>query len=121
MQPVSYDYSSPDKDGFLTKQSMYLKQWRRRRFILKGNQLFVFKPTARVSNTQPPHDVIDLSQARGVKGAEEKCSKANSFQLTTPQATYYMYADSEQEKQEWISALGRVIVHNSRMFIPDEH
>jgi hypothetical protein len=57
----SYDISNPDFQGFLTKRSkhhtaicnycltqtlhegMWLKEWRRRYFILKGNKLFFSK------------------------------------------------------------------------------
>lgn len=32
---------------------------------------------------------------------------SNSFEVATPEATYYMYAESEKEKDEWIGAIGR--------------
>ena len=31
----------------------------------------------------------------------------NSFEVATPEATYYMYADTEKSKDEWIGAIGR--------------
>ena len=37
---IRYDTNNPDFEGWLTKQSAWLKDWRRRYFILKGSKLF---------------------------------------------------------------------------------
>ena len=38
-----YDCNNPEFSGYLTKQSAWLKDWRRRYFILKGSKLFFAK------------------------------------------------------------------------------
>ena len=47
------------------------------------------------------------------KSAEDKTKKKHSFEVATPDSTYYMYAGSEKEKDEWIGAIGRAIVRSS--------
>eukprot|EP00511_Aplanochytrium_stocchinoi_P000442 CAMPEP_0204838186 /NCGR_PEP_ID=MMETSP1346-20131115/30100_1 /ASSEMBLY_ACC=CAM_ASM_000771 /TAXON_ID=215587 /ORGANISM="Aplanochytrium stocchinoi, Strain GSBS06" /LENGTH=50 /DNA_ID=CAMNT_0051974063 /DNA_START=401 /DNA_END=553 /DNA_ORIENTATION=- len=42
------------------------------------------------------------------------------FEVATPQDTYFMYADSEKEKDEWIGHIGRAIVRSSAAFTNDD-
>ncbi|CBK20961.2 uncharacterized protein [Blastocystis hominis] len=84
---------------------MWLKTWRKRFFILKGNKLYFSKGTR-----EPPHGVIDLSRCQTVKSADEKTHKKHSIEVSTTEQTYYMYASSEKDKDEWIGAIGRAIV-----------
>ncbi|KAK8802254.1 hypothetical protein WA538_005162 [Blastocystis sp. DL] len=105
---IDVDLSHPEFTGYLTKRSAWLKNWRRRYFILKGDKLYFAKST-----NVPPHGVIDLSQCQTVKSADDKTKKKYSLEVTTLGETYYMYANSEKEKDEWIGAIGRAIVHSS--------
>ena len=90
---------------------MWLKDWRKRYFVLKGNKLYFSKGI-----NEAPHGVIDLSKCQTVKSADEKTHKKHSLEVSTSEQTYYMYADSEKDKDEWIGAIGRAIVHAS---LPD--
>jgi hypothetical protein len=56
---------------------------------------------------EPTHGVIDLAECLTVKSADEKTDKAHSFEVATPDQTYYMYAANEKEKDDWIGAIGR--------------
>ena len=56
---------------------------------------------------EPTHGIIDLSECLTVKSADEKTDKPHSFEVATPDQTYYMYAQSEKEKDDWIGAIGR--------------
>ena len=94
---------------------MWLKEWRKRYFILKGNKLY-FAQTPQ----KEPHGVIDLSECLTVKSAEEKTSKKHSVEVATPDATYYMFADTEKEKDEWIGAIGRAIVRFSNAYTTED-
>lgn len=112
---VRFDISSPNFEGWLTKQSAWLKDWRKRYFILKGSKLFFAKtPTA------VPHGMIDLSQCMTVKSAELKAGKKNAIEVSTTDTTFYMYADSEKEKDDWIGAIGRSIVQASATFTSED-
>lgn len=112
---ASCDLSNPDYEGELTKRSVWLKEWRRRYFVLKGNKLY-FCRAAR----EPAHGLIDLADCLTVKSAEEKTNKRFCFEVATPDSTYYMYADTEQHKDEWIGAIGRAIVKFSSSFTGDQ-
>lgn len=102
-------------EGFLTKQSQWLKQWRRRYFYLFGNQLYFC-----AKKGDKPHGVVDLSLCLTVKSADLKTSKRHSFEVSTPTDTYLLFADDEAGKDEWIGAIGKAIVQNStRSYIRD--
>ena len=109
------DVSNPDFAGDLTKRSMWLKEWRKRYFLLKGNKLYFSKAAG-----ERPHGMIDLSECLTVKSAEEKTNKRFCFEVATPESTYYMHADSEKEKDEWIGAIGRAIVRFSSAYTAEE-
>ncbi len=111
----SYDTTSPKTEGWLTKQSLWLKDWRRRYFILKGSKLFFAK-----GEFTAPHGMIDLSQCMTVKSAELKAGKKNAIEVSTKEQTFYMYADTEKEKDEWIGAIGRSIVQSSNTFTNED-
>jgi hypothetical protein len=112
----SYDTSNPTTEGWLTKQSMWLKDWRRRYFILKGSKLFFSK-----GEFSAPHGMVDLSQCMTVKSAELKAGKKNAIEVSTKEQTFYMYADTEKEKDEWIGAIGRSIVQSSSTFTNEDN
>lgn len=109
------DLSEPDFSGELTKRSKWLKDWRRRYFILKGNTLYFSK-----SATGPPHGEINLRECLTVKSAEDKTNKKHSFEVATPSETFFLYADSEKEKDDWVGALGRAIVRGSSAYTTDD-
>ena len=85
--------------------------------MLKGSKLFFS-----TSESGAPHGMVDLSKCMTVKSAELKAGKKNAIEVSTTDTTYYMFADNEQEKDEWIGAIGRSIVQASRTYQEDvEH
>ena len=96
---IMYDCDQAEYEGYLTKQSMWLKDWRRRYFILKGNKLFFAK-----NEYQAPHGMIDLAHCTTVKSADWKSKKRHSFEISTPEITYLLYADTESEKVCYVLA-----------------
>ena len=46
--------------------------------------------------------MVDLSTCMTVKSAELKAGKKNAIEVSTQESTFYMYADTEKEKDEWI-------------------
>jgi len=112
---LKVDLSEPDFSGYLTKRSKWLKEWRKRFFVLKGNKLYFCKQA-----NSPPHGGIDLKDCLTVKSAEDKTNKRNSFEVATPQEIFFLYADSEREKDEWIGAIGRAIVRFSSAYTNDD-
>ena len=63
--------------------------------------------------------MIDLAHCTTVKSANLKSHKVNSFEISTPDITYLLYADTEKEKDDWIGGVGRAIVKCSRTYQPD--
>ena len=110
-----YETTSPTVEGWLTKQSVWLKDWRRRFFILKKNKLFFAK-----SEYSAPHGMIDLATCMTVKSAELKAGKKNAIEVATADTVFFMYADTEKEKDEWIGAIGRAIVQSSATFTNED-
>ena len=64
--------------------------------------------------------MIDLSKCLTVKSAELKSRKKNSIEVSTAESTYFMVADSDKAKDEWIGAIGRAIVQSSATFTGDD-
>lgn len=60
--------------------------------------------------------MIDLSQCTTVKSADLKSRKRNSFEISTPETTYLLYADTEKEKDDWIGVVGKAIVRCSSTY-----
>lgn len=60
--------------------------------------------------------MIDLSTCTTVKSADLKSRKRNSFEISTPETTYLIYADTEKEKDDWIGSVGRAIVRCSSTY-----
>jgi len=108
---IIYDTDNAEYEGFLTKQSMWLKDWRRRFFLLKGSKLFYCS-----NEYSTPHGMIDLALCTTVKSADLKSHKRNSFEISTPEITYLLYADTEQEKDDWIGRVGKAIVRCSSTY-----
>jgi PH domain len=60
--------------------------------------------------------MIDLSQCTTVKSADLKSKSRNSFEISTPETTYLLYADTEKEKDDWIGVVGKAIVRCSNTY-----
>ena len=46
--------------------------------------------------------------------------KKYAIEVSTRDITYFMYGDSEKDKDEWIGVIGRAIVQSSSTIIRDE-
>mmetsp|Transcript_24177 Transcript_24177/g.54541 ORF Transcript_24177/g.54541 Transcript_24177/m.54541 type:complete len:133 (+) Transcript_24177:74-472(+) len=112
---AKFDCSNPEFQGWLTKQSAWIKDWRRRYFMLKGSKLFFAKKVG-----GKPHGMIDLAHCMTVKSAELKAKKRHALEVSTPETTFLMFADSEKEKDDWIGAIGRAIVRCSSTYTNED-
>merc|ERR1712100_941280 len=111
-------WHSPERCGWLMKQGEYIKTWRRRWFILKQGKIFWFK-TEEVGPSSIPRGVVDISRCLSIKGAEDVINRAHAFELSTHSETMFFIADSDKEKEEWISSVGRAIVRQSKSVVDD--
>ena len=109
-----------ERAGWLMKQGEIIKTWRRRWFVLKDGKLFWFLDQ-NVTAASPTRGVVDLSKCLSVKGAEDIINRAHGFELSSREDTQYFIADSAKEKEEWINALGRAVVRNSRSLVEEDY
>lgn len=63
--------------------------------------------------------MIDLATCTTVKSAELKAQKRNALEVSTPDTTFLMYADTEKEKDDWIGGIGKAIVRCSSTYHDD--
>jgi hypothetical protein len=54
-----------------------------------------------------PHGVIELRHCLTVKSAEDKTGKPHAFEIATPDKVFFLFADSDVEKDEWIGKIGK--------------
>eukprot|EP01126_Amoeba_proteus_P018378 TRINITY_DN1934_c0_g1_i7.p1 TRINITY_DN1934_c0_g1~~TRINITY_DN1934_c0_g1_i7.p1 ORF type:complete len:471 (-),score=100.78 TRINITY_DN1934_c0_g1_i7:221-1633(-) len=95
-----------DKEGFLTKQGGSYKTWKRRWFVLKGQNLYYFKTKKDVEHT----GVIVLTKESFVK-REPSAKKKNCFAVGTVSRVFFMFPDVDKpsDTESWIQALQAVI------------
>jgi hypothetical protein len=60
--------------------------------------------------------MIDLAHCTTVKSADLKARMRHSFEISTPEITFLLYADTEQEKDDWIGRVGKAIVRCSSTY-----
>jgi len=101
------EITNPSKEGWLEKQSRFLKTWRKRWFVLEGNILYSFKKEKVYSN---PTEVIDLKVFSSVKSSEEYTNRSHSFDVYSKETSFSMVASSSNEKEDWIRNIGRAII-----------
>lgn len=107
------DLSNPDRNGYLMKKSDWLKDMRKRYFILKGSFLYFAK-----TPSHAPHGVIDLKEALTVK-SNERGGRLFGFEVALKDRLYELFAETEKEKDEWIGAIGKAIVKSSMSYDMD--
>lgn len=100
------DLSSPEREGWLTKQGGAYKSWKKRWFVLKGDTLYYFKTKSDTAQTG------EIKLAKDVTSREEKeKSKKGKFYFSvgTPGRKYLIFADSEDSMKGWIERINRSI------------
>eukprot|EP00928_Gymnodinium_smaydae_P067208 TRINITY_DN50150_c0_g1_i1.p2 TRINITY_DN50150_c0_g1~~TRINITY_DN50150_c0_g1_i1.p2 ORF type:complete len:122 (+),score=26.99 TRINITY_DN50150_c0_g1_i1:74-439(+) len=101
------------KEGWLTKQSKLLKEWRRRWVVLTQQYVCTFKNQG--GDYRNPTEVIRLRECSTVKSADEDTGRENAFRVDTPNRIFYLIADSSAEKEAWIGHIGRQMVRPTVM------
>jgi len=109
---------NPAKEGWLEKQSRYLSRWRKRWFVLQDSTLYSFK---KEKNYDVPTEVIDLRVFSSVKSSEDYTNRTHSFDVYSADFVFSMVAASENEKEDWIRAIGRAIVISRTKSWQDEN
>ena len=103
-------------EGFMVKQSKFMKEWRQRWFVLTPQYLCSFKNQGEYRN---PTEFIRLGDCQTVKSAEDISGKENSICVQTPERAFLLIARTPEEKEQWISRIGRQMVRRA-VLVDDE-
>jgi len=87
------------KEGWLTKEGGSFKSWKKRWFVLKDCELSYYKQKG-----DELLGTISLATS-GTTQATDRKKKANGFEIPTPSRTFYLSAETENERKEWIDAI----------------
>jgi hypothetical protein len=90
------------------KQSKYLKEWRKRWFVLTPNYLATYK--AQTADYRQPTEVIKLRECSTVKSADDDTDRQNAFRVDSASRVFLCIAESPLEKESWIGNIGRQMV-----------
>ena len=95
--------------GFLTKMgggtsTLGRKNWKRRWMALKGGKLHYYPSQAEKDEL----GVVDVQNCVDILSEDIPIKKDHAFAIETPKRTYFMYADTEEEREEWLEILGTV-------------
>mmetsp|Transcript_120207 Transcript_120207/g.347393 ORF Transcript_120207/g.347393 Transcript_120207/m.347393 type:complete len:123 (-) Transcript_120207:173-541(-) len=104
------------KQGWLIKQSRFVKEWRKRWFVLTHQYICSFKAQGELRN---PTEAIRLRECSCVKAADEDTGKTNSFRVESPNRVFFLIADTAAEREEWIGNIGRQMVRPTVMLDDD--
>ena len=89
------------KEGYLKKQSSYLKKFRRRFIILRENHLFCYENDKKAKITE----FIKLSLFERAILSEKELNQFKLKPKNTKKTSHIFAADSLEEAEEWINYL----------------
>ncbi|ESO97786.1 hypothetical protein LOTGIDRAFT_104002, partial [Lottia gigantea] len=108
------EFSINSKEGYLTKIGDIFKTWRHRWFVLQRNELKYFKS----KTDHKPIRVLDLNECIECCEDSTHKDKLNLFRLKFPWRTFYLFAATEQDMDEWIKVINWRLVSFKDMFSP---
>lgn len=93
-------------EGWLVKQSKWIKVWRKRYAFLYDTTLYLSVSR----DSHKPKHVIDLLQIVHVKPADEISKQKNSFLLGLKSGEkFYFRVNSDEDRNMWIQRIERVL------------
>jgi len=92
----------PKKEGYLTKEGYTVKNWKKRWFVLGKDTLNYYKNNKSLKKVQ---GVISVRDIQKVEIAAQYKKKQDVLLITTPRRTYYAFAESKAQVDEWRSVL----------------
>jgi hypothetical protein len=94
--------------GYLVKEGGFMKNWKRRWFVLDFNTEYLayFETRERYNERDRPKGVIGLDQIKKVSLSTRRTHlMSNLFQIRTPARTYNIKAPSIVSMEMWIACL----------------
>jgi hypothetical protein len=102
-----YTLDNPDHEGFLMKQGVTRKSWKRRWFVLKYPMLYYFE-SSQISPGEHA-GMISLHNADIIIRFQDPTlrNKQAQFQIETRQRIFFLRADTEEDVSAWVDAIQR--------------
>jgi hypothetical protein len=100
------------KQGYLLKQSKYLRQWKQRWIVLSNQYLCSYESQGGHMGSAPTEYLL-LKDCTTVRSADEETGRENSFKVESSERTFYLVAASLEEKEAWIGVIGRQMIRPS--------
>jgi hypothetical protein len=105
------------KSGYLTKSGGNVKTWKKRWFVLSDKDYtLTYFVSDTVQTTLKSSNKIQESVFKGrlqlLTSTKVNLSdkKPNSFEIVTPQRTYYIFGATAAERNEWMEAIKGVTI-----------
>ncbi|EOD33935.1 Hypothetical protein EMIHUDRAFT_49528, partial [Emiliania huxleyi CCMP1516] len=95
------------KEGWAWKESLFLRQYRKRWLVLTGGQHARLSPAPLTRHPPPRLQDIDLRQCGTVKSADDLTNKPFSFTVQVPDRNFFLAVDNDADRNEWVAAIGR--------------
>lgn len=99
--------SNSTKKGYLLKQGGAIRQWRKRWFCLKRNELFYFE-SAHESKLTGKFVITEDFRVTAVEDKQIKKEFCIKFEGKSLKQTRFLAAENERQREEWIEALSVV-------------
>jgi len=94
------------KTGYLTKEGGGIKTWKKRWCVLKNNVIYYSKKMDSSSEIAAIRlEKVDESKVIPTTRKLKKNNSVLCFEVPTPERTYYIVANSEKERDDWIEAI----------------
>jgi len=95
-----------DKAGYLVKEGGNFKTWKKRWMVLKNNVIYYSK--------KQNSGELGIIRLHGVTAdkvvlSNSRKKKKNVFEIQTPNRTYFLCADTEKERDDWIESIKQSI------------
>ncbi|CAD7925360.1 unnamed protein product [Amoebophrya sp. A25] len=106
------------KEGWLSKESRNVREWRRRYVVLTNDCLATFRSgPEEMYRWSDATELVMFGQMMTVRSADHETGKENSFCMQRQKDGKYFYflADSASEKESWVGAVGRAMVRRTVM------
>eukprot|EP00051_Salpingoeca_urceolata_P029207 m.489250 g.489250 ORF g.489250 m.489250 type:complete len:729 (-) comp26522_c0_seq1:137-2323(-) len=109
--------TGPCFTGWMSKRGAINTAWRRRYFVLSGDNRLAYFKTDKQAASGRPQGVVDLNcLVRVLSGDEanrvcrwpEDVASGRRLALELEQRTYALYADTEEETLGWVQAIGEL-------------
>eukprot|EP01084_Bolivina_argentea_P230779 389331_1 len=94
-------------EGYLFKESIYLKALRKRWMVLKGNFLYSYKPSDGKGIYQNPTEIFNLTEFKDIKHNKNK--KGAQFELISEKETRVFVATNIFDMNQWIACIKNII------------